>query len=636
MFKQGKIDLALAASKLDDSYFQEVNPSKFRVRDFYFSDEAGLYRYHESKDLKRRCANMFESVEEGGDVPYLTVYNDKDEKIDFKFLGPVTQRFLTNCKMFIIQQVEKYPIHEDKSIYIIGENEIFIDSLELVRRMRLALLNISYVCKIILEIEENYILDRSEWQILFCKSIINMESVFTMLEEIRGRTYCHICNGDGVALSQFTYEDKTYKVSRDYYLELRFFDADCYTYPVWSGEHDDCMVGMHHKRCGQHDHVRVYRSENTPLLVYEGKTIEMKSSLLAIIRIFINLVKSKFRDNCFGTQFYSLYPVGKLLSELDNTFKMLISFWFLFMTEKLHIKYNTEDSIAKHLMTIISIIKDEPIIFKEYKHLESKSEYIKSNFKIFSSNVKLCGIVNGSGLSNMLFENLRKRLELFGCKCNSCKDIVFPELNVKSLIMKGSVQGINDLRYLENIISEDFENELVNKIDSLSWDYSSGVGVQQYGYKYDYKSKEDCSRLKLTDNIPEWLNKLITEVHKSVNFNEMPNQITIEQYQPGEGQEEIIYHRKSFGDTIMIVNLLSSTRVNFTNGNNKIEVFTNKRSLLIMSGLIRAKWSLSIDRLQSDFVEGKAIQRSRRVSIMLRVAKLRKHRVTVGSVSPEG
>ena len=198
------------------------------------------------------------------------------------------------------------------------------------------------------------------------------------------------------------------------------------------------------------------------------------------------------------------------------------------------------------------------------------------------------------------------------------------ESPVESLVVDDT-----QMRQLENIgiiykpdfISQQEEIELLKEIDATPWLTDLRRRVQHYGFRYDYK-KRAVSESDRIEPLPPWV-KPLAERLQDVNYlGAMPDQLIINEYQPGQGIAPHI-DRDCFGNRIAAVSLSGDCLLRLhapDSGDEKdfIEVAVRHRSLMVYTGEGRAKWRHSIAARKSDKQNGKEIKRTRRISLTFR------------------
>lgn len=94
--------------------------------------------------------------------------------------------------------------------------------------------------------------------------------------------------------------------------------------------------------------------------------------------------------------------------------------------------------------------------------------------------------------------------------------------------------NIPGLTYISNYISAEYEDELLKFIDSQFWNLDLQRRTQHYGYKYDYTARSVVASYHLGE-MPYWINELYNKLHSDSIFIEMPDQVIINEYIPGQG-----------------------------------------------------------------------------------------------------
>lgn len=176
------------------------------------------------------------------------------------------------------------------------------------------------------------------------------------------------------------------------------------------------------------------------------------------------------------------------------------------------------------------------------------------------------------------------------------------------------------LELYPDFINKEEEEELTILIDNSSWLNDLKRRVQHYGYKYDYRARKIDNSLYLGD-LPDWLliisNKMIDK--GIINFT--PDQAIINEYEIGQGISSHIDCEPCFGETIISLSLGSTCVINFEkelNSKNKIGIYVEPRTLLVMKKESRYDWFHGIPQRNSDKFNNEVIKRERRISITYR------------------
>lgn len=179
------------------------------------------------------------------------------------------------------------------------------------------------------------------------------------------------------------------------------------------------------------------------------------------------------------------------------------------------------------------------------------------------------------------------------------------------------VLSISGLRYLPHFISGEAEAELIQMIDQQPWITDLRRRVQHYGYRYDYKARSLASDLYLGP-IPEWLYPYCQKLQSEGHFSQIPDQVIVNEYLPGQG---IALHTDCipcFGETVASISLGSGCQMDFESDVKRTSHYLEPQSVLILSGEARYQWKHGIAPRKSDKVDGNLVPRDRRISLTFR------------------
>ena len=182
-----------------------------------------------------------------------------------------------------------------------------------------------------------------------------------------------------------------------------------------------------------------------------------------------------------------------------------------------------------------------------------------------------------------------------------------------------AIDKIRGLRYIANYITELQHDWLLNQIDKQQWHYFSKRRYQHYGVKYDYETGK--LNRDIMSELPEWLSRLSHKLHKDGHIPEVPNQVFVNEYQPGQGIGGHIDREPWFKDTIIALSLGSSCIMDFTNQSDKtkkVPVWLAPRSIAVLTEAARYTWLHGIPARKSDVWDGRKYARQRRISLTFR------------------
>lgn len=185
--------------------------------------------------------------------------------------------------------------------------------------------------------------------------------------------------------------------------------------------------------------------------------------------------------------------------------------------------------------------------------------------------------------------------------------------------IEASNSQIPGLTYIPDYISLDEQNLLLSIIDQQEWSTKSQRRVQHYGYQYDYKSGLLASSNYL-GALPNWLQNIASRLEGDRLTANIPDQVIINEYQPGQG---IINHLDCipcFGKIIITLSLASPCLMNFTHAqtSEQLPLLLLPGSLIVMQKAARYEWQHGIAAQTKDNYQGKEITRTRRVSLTFR------------------
>lgn len=174
--------------------------------------------------------------------------------------------------------------------------------------------------------------------------------------------------------------------------------------------------------------------------------------------------------------------------------------------------------------------------------------------------------------------------------------------------------GIQGLLYIPDYLSTDEETKLLKILNKQNWDNPLSRRVQHYGYRYDYKARKVTADMYI-GTLPKWLNDLAVQLKNDGLSEEVPDQVIVNEYQPGQGISAHVDCESCFGPRIFSLSLESAAIMDFTlEGKPKKEVVLERRSLVMMYGDARSIWKHSVPARLKD----KGIDRGTRVSLTFR------------------
>jgi alkylated DNA repair dioxygenase AlkB len=178
---------------------------------------------------------------------------------------------------------------------------------------------------------------------------------------------------------------------------------------------------------------------------------------------------------------------------------------------------------------------------------------------------------------------------------------------------------VSGLRYIAGYLTPDEQSRLAAIVDQQLWLTDLKRRVQHYGYRYDYVQRKVDPSMFLGP-LPEWAVSLAKRLQRDGYVVETPDQLIVNEYRPGQGISSHIDCEPCFGDTIISISLGSPCVMVFTHSRSRVQipVLLEPGSLAVMQGDARHLWLHGIPPRKTDVVDGRKIERSRRLSLTFR------------------
>ena len=194
----------------------------------------------------------------------------------------------------------------------------------------------------------------------------------------------------------------------------------------------------------------------------------------------------------------------------------------------------------------------------------------------------------------------------------SC-DVPNGQTNVSALAL------ISGLEVRDAFLSVDQEGALLSSINAQPWLGELERRVQHYGYKYDYRSRRIDASMRV-GHLPPWMQTVAEQLHKEGWFESVPDQVIVNEHEPGQGIVPHIDCEPCFGETIVSISMGSGTVMDFTNAitEEHLPVWLAPRSAVVLRAQARHQWKHGIAKRKKDIVDGVSMTRGRRVSLTFR------------------
>lgn len=179
--------------------------------------------------------------------------------------------------------------------------------------------------------------------------------------------------------------------------------------------------------------------------------------------------------------------------------------------------------------------------------------------------------------------------------------------------------GVPGLLYCGMLLAPEEQEQAIQEVDSRLWMSDLKRRVQHYGFKYDYKSRRVDGSMRL-GGLPEFAVAIGKRLIERGMISDPPDQLIVNEYQPGQGIAPHVDCEPCFQDGIVTVSLGSVCIMDLTSieTGESHEIPLELGNALVFSGDARYRWRHGIKARASD--HGR--KRSRRISLTFRTVIL--------------
>ena len=185
--------------------------------------------------------------------------------------------------------------------------------------------------------------------------------------------------------------------------------------------------------------------------------------------------------------------------------------------------------------------------------------------------------------------------------------------------------------YRPDFITEEEETKLMECIDRVEWSTELRRRVQHYGWRYDYTKRRIDESMRVGE-LPGWARELGRRLVTEGLVKDLPDQLIVNEYCGKQGITPHIDEPRSFTEHLATISLLETWGMVFRrrSGKEKVEKALERRSVAILTGDARYKWTHEIPRRENEPQmdrQGKRrwVRRSRRISLTFRKTRLRRN-----------
>eukprot|EP01065_Artemidia_motanka_P012664 TRINITY_DN16986_c0_g1_i2.p1 TRINITY_DN16986_c0_g1~~TRINITY_DN16986_c0_g1_i2.p1 ORF type:complete len:757 (+),score=274.92 TRINITY_DN16986_c0_g1_i2:54-2273(+) len=185
-----------------------------------------------------------------------------------------------------------------------------------------------------------------------------------------------------------------------------------------------------------------------------------------------------------------------------------------------------------------------------------------------------------------------------------------------------------DLVVTNGFISVAEEKRLLETVDGLGWDKEPALQrkVQQYGHRFDYDSRGQQLDAEPQGSIPDDIQqtvvaRMMSAGQQSYTLHRAPDQLIVNNYEPGQGIGPHVDRAELFDDVISVVCLGSDAVMLFRpldKGLEPCRLLLRRRCYYTLKGKARYAYQHAVSSVLADRWEGVDLVRARRVSLTFR------------------
>lgn len=174
---------------------------------------------------------------------------------------------------------------------------------------------------------------------------------------------------------------------------------------------------------------------------------------------------------------------------------------------------------------------------------------------------------------------------------------------------------IEGMTYVSDFLSLPEQDAVLREVDLQPWRSDLKRRVQHYGYRYDYKARR-VDRSMYLGALPSFAMPVASKLIERSLFPQLPDQLIVNEYLPGQGITAHVDCEPCFADTIAMVSLGWAYEMEFIHSQTRDvrAILLAPGSVLVISGEARYRWLHQIKARRRDH----GIPRGRRVSLTFR------------------
>jgi alkylated DNA repair protein alkB homolog 8 len=207
-----------------------------------------------------------------------------------------------------------------------------------------------------------------------------------------------------------------------------------------------------------------------------------------------------------------------------------------------------------------------------------------------------------------------------------------PDADCASLEAAAAVPGLS---IIENFVTEDEEEQLLREfLQEGVWDSSISRRVRHYGHWFSYVQR-GIDFAAETPAIPACCGPLLQRIAAAYPHLQPSNQITLNEYAPGQGIAPHVDTHSAFNDGLLSLSLGSAVAMDFRHpdGVRRAVVWLPRLSLVTMTGDARYAWTHGIAGRKTDTVIAAPAESNSSRTVHVRGTRVS---LTLRSVRPAG
>ena len=182
------------------------------------------------------------------------------------------------------------------------------------------------------------------------------------------------------------------------------------------------------------------------------------------------------------------------------------------------------------------------------------------------------------------------------------------------------ISAVPGLKFLEDFLTLEEQAYSVDRVDAADSQWRNDISrrVQHYGWRYDYKARAITPDMHI-GALPDWLAQLSQRLYVETGlFDRVPEQVIVNEYQPGQGIATHIDH-PGFGPTVCTISLLDDWEMDFSeHWKDKSPALLTRGSCVLLTDSSRSIWQHGIAPRKTEPLDNRRRDRKRRLSLTFR------------------